>query len=52
VSHGGDTEGGKITKEFAKNIGFGDSFEGAYDKVTLMKNIFPDYNPKEPNRFG
>ena len=52
VSHGGDTEGGKITKEFAKNIGFGESFEGAYDKITLMKNIFPDYNPKEPDNFG
>ena len=43
VSHGGDTEGGNITKEFAARIGLGESFENAFDKKQILKNIFPEY---------
>ena len=52
VCHGGDNEGGKITKDFAKDIGFEENYEYSYDKNTLLKSIFPDYTPAKQNEFG
>lgn len=52
VCHGGDTEGGKITKDFASDIGFEKDYEYAYDKNSFLKNIFPDYVPAKPNDSG
>ena len=52
VCHGGDVEGGKITKDFASDIGFEKDYEHAYDKNSILKNIFPDYIPVKPDDSG
>lgn len=45
ISHGGDTEGGNYTKEFARNIGEENPEEISFDKNQLLNKIFEDYIP-------